>query len=102
MFKMLSITFLGLLAVSAVRAESGQSVKATIPFDFTVRNTTLEAGTYRLTYNAVSHVLLVQSLGQDGESIKVVALPTLAPHSTSNQGRLVFLRIGDDRSLTRV
>jgi hypothetical protein len=102
MLKMVSITFLGLLTVSAVHAQSGRSVKATIPFDFTVRNTTLEAGTYRLTYSTVSNVLLVQSLGKDGESVKVVALPSLAPHATSSEGKLVFLRVGDDRSLARV
>jgi len=102
MFKIFSMTLLGLLTVSAVHAQSGQSMKTTIPFDFTVRSMTMEAGTYRFTYSSVSHVLLVQSLGKDGKSVKVVAQPSLAPHSTSRAGKLVFLRIGDDRSLARV
>lgn len=52
MFKMFStMTFLGLLSLSAVRAQAGQGLQAKIPFEFTVGNASLPAGTYSVKYD---------------------------------------------------
>ena len=51
MFKMFStMTLFGLLTISAAYGGSSQTLKADIPFAFMVRNTTLAAGNYQLTY----------------------------------------------------
>jgi hypothetical protein len=101
MFKTFSVTLLGLLAVSAVRAQSIQPLQVKIPFDF-VENTTLEAGSYRLTFNSISHLLLIQGLGAKRGGVTVFADPVVAPHSSSNLGELIFQCRGDDCRLARV
>ena len=107
MFKTLSITLLGLLTVSAVRAQSSQPLEAKIPFDFTVKNTTLEAGTYRVSYSNVSHALRIQSLDNIGATVSVLAEVAMTPHSSSKLastklGELIFECNGDDCHLSRV
>jgi hypothetical protein len=102
MFKTFSVTLLGLLAVSAVRAQSSQPIKVKIPFDFAVKNTTLEAGSYRLTFNSISHILLIQGLGANRGRVAVFADLAVAPHSSSNLGELIFQCRGDDCRLARV
>jgi hypothetical protein len=102
MFKTLSITLFGLLAVSAVRAQPSQALEAKIPFDFTVKNTTLEAGTYRLTYNLYSHLLRIQSRDQNGASVALIADLSAAHHAPTKLGELVFQCNGDDCHLAAV
>ena len=102
MFKTLSITLLGLLTVSAVRAQSSQPLEAKIPFDFTVRNTTLEAGTYRLSYNQFSHILRIVGRDPNGPSVAVLADASSARHTATKLGELTFECDGDDCRLSRV
>jgi len=102
MFKMFSITLLGLLTVSAVRAQSSQPLEAKIPFDFTVQNTTLEAGTYRLSYNQFSHILRIVGRDPHGPSVAVLADTSAAPHTPAKLGELTFQCDGDDCRLARV
>lgn len=61
MFKTFStMTFLGLLGLSAVRAQAGQGLEAKIPFEFTVRNASLPAGTYNVKYDNTTQVLSIR------------------------------------------
>jgi hypothetical protein len=66
MFKMFSIlTFSGMLAISSAYAQSKQLIQATIPFAFTVQNTTLAAGNYQLSYSSNGHILTVRGLDEN-------------------------------------
>ena len=68
MFKTFSMTLLGLLALSAARAQSSQPIRAEIPFAFTVQNMNLAAGNYQLKYNNTAHILSIRDLGQNSEN----------------------------------
>jgi len=102
MFKMFSITLLGLLTVSAVRAQSSKPLEAKIPFDFTVNNTTLEAGNYRLTYNLTSQILRIEGRDHLGASVAILAGVSAPGHSPVDSGALVFQCNDGDCHLARV
>jgi hypothetical protein len=103
MFKTFStLTLLGLLTLSAAHAQSSQPIRAKVPFDFTVQNTTLEAGNYQLTYSSTSHALSIRGLGQNSASITVTAQPVGAPGSSNGPGKLVFECAGGTCYLARV
>ena len=89
MFKMFStMTLFGLLAVSAAFGESNQTLKAHIPFAFLVRNTTLTAGNYELTYDAGLHALFVHGLDQNSRA--EIALPSRKTVPLGGPSKLVF------------
>jgi hypothetical protein len=88
MFKRFStLTFLGLLALSAVRAQSGQPMQAEIPFAFTVGDTALAADNYNVRYSYTSHVLSIRGLDRNLAEIFTMAVPDTTANGPS---KLVF------------
>jgi hypothetical protein len=92
MFKTLStMTLLGLLTLSAARAQSEQPIRAKVPFAFTVQNTRLPAGNYQLTYSTIAHILSIQGLDQSSRGAFATAEPTTtASEASGGPGKLVF------------
>jgi hypothetical protein len=88
MFKTFStITVLTLLTLSAARAQSEQPIQAKVPFAFTVQNTTLAAGNYRLTYSPTAHILSIRSLDQNSGTAVIHAMQSAG---ADGPGKLVF------------
>ncbi|MGA8598103.1 MAG: hypothetical protein WB676_25580 [Bryobacteraceae bacterium] len=76
MFKMFStMTLFGLLTVPAIHAQSSQPIQAYVPFSFTVRDTTMRPGNYRLTYNSISHILSIRGTDRQPGQAFVLASP---------------------------
>ncbi|MGC2659128.1 MAG: hypothetical protein WA324_14305 [Bryobacteraceae bacterium] len=89
MFKMFStMTLFGLLTISAAYGGSSQTLKADIPFAFMVRNTTLAAGNYQLTYDTRSHLVSVHGLNRNLGSTFALAFP--ATGAADGPTKLVF------------
>ena len=76
-----------------------QSVKATIPFDFTVNNTLVPAGTYTITSVSTDHNILRIS-NQKQIHVLSAALPNGA--SGSKASVLVFHRYGNQYFLSQI
>jgi hypothetical protein len=91
MFKVFSTTALfGLLAVSAIHAQTGEPIQANVPFAFTVQDTTLAAGNYQLTYSNSAHILWIRGLDQNAGAAFATARPSDASGPSDSQGKLVF------------
>lgn len=84
------LAFAGLASAGSALAQ-GQSVQATIPFDFAVGNNVLPAGHYLIVAEA-NHVLQVKNRDY-GTSSLIVALP--GDSHRRNDGKLVFDKCGD-------
>ena len=102
MFKMFSMTLLGLLTFSAAQAQSSQPIRAEIPFAFTVQNMNLAAGNYQLKYNNTAHILSIRDLDQNSESSFANFIPADAAPSSNRSGRLVFRCYGNNCDLAQV
>ena len=76
-----------------------QSVKATIPFDFTVNNTTVPAGTYIISSASTDH-LVIRISGQKDVHLVSTALPNTANDSKANV--LVFHKYGNQYFLSEI
>jgi len=88
MFKTFStIAVLSLLTLSAAQAQSEQPIQAKVPFTFTVQNTTLAAGNYRLTYSPTAHILLIRGLDQNSGGAFIRAMQSAG---AAGPGKLVF------------
>ena len=87
------------LAIVPAQAESDSRVSVDIPFDFSVGNTTLKAGSYRVQ-DVQSGILALSS--NDGQ---VHQLALTVPEESANrnhQPKLVFTRYGDEVFLNTV
>jgi hypothetical protein len=82
--------FSGLLMLSPAYAQSEQPIHAKVPFAFKALNTTLAAGSYRLTYNASAHTLLIRGLDPNSKGAFAIATPTIGPEAPGESGKLVF------------
>lgn len=91
MTKMFSTIILsGLATISAAYAQSTQPIQAKVPFAFSVKDTTLAAGAYRLTYSNTARVLSIQGVeGTEGGAF-ALALPESAPGASHQSPKLVF------------
>jgi hypothetical protein len=88
MFKIFStMTFVGLLTISAAHAQSNQPMQAAIPFAFTVQGAILGAGNYQLTYSSSAHILSIRGLDRNLGGTFVTAVPAGA---SGGPGKLVF------------
>jgi hypothetical protein len=94
-----TITLLGLLTLSAAQAQSEQPIHAKVPFAFTVQNTTLAAGTYRLTYKQTAHILSIRGLDQNPGAVFTLAVPST---DANGPAKLVFNCYGKTCYLARV
>ena len=82
------------------RAEDETILTATVPFAFTVENTNLPAGTYRVSVVLPYETLRLERA--DGQaSALAFFVPTSKPHG-SETGKLVFDHIGDHYFLSQV
>lgn len=89
----------GAVLVAPAHAHSGSRVRVDIPFDYSVQNTLLKAGTYRV--EELQSGILVFS-GNDGQDHQFALT---VPERGANQGRqpkLVFARYGNETFLNKV
>ena len=97
-----SVAMLGLLltlAAASVQAQSRSKIEATVPFDFTVGNTDLQAGNYSVKF--ISHnALLLRS--SDGKQSAIVVAPRAVSGDKDKPERMVFHRYGDRYFLAQI
>ena len=84
------------LGVSAY-AQEHQSWSVNIPFDFTVRNTSMEAGRYRVQQSG--SVIMLTS--QNGKTANVLTNPDYTP-TPATHSSLTFNRDGGEYALTQI
>src|ERR1700687_1488206 len=94
------ITVFGVaLTVVPAHAQSGSRALANIPFDFSVGNTTLKAGSY--TIEELQSGILVLSSSDDKEHQFAMTFPGDSDKQ-SQESHLVFIRYGSDVFLRKV
>src|SRR5581483_10498968 len=102
MFRTLSTAaLLGLLTISAASAQSARAIQANIPFDFSIGNRTMNAGGYRLAFNATAGILTVRGLDRKEIAVFATARPSGMP-APRGPGKLVFDCYGGACSLAKV
>ena len=87
------------LTVVPAHAQSGSRALANIPFDFSVGNTTLKAGSY--TIEELQSGILVLSSSDDKEHQVAMTFPGDSDKQ-SQESHLVFIRYGSDVFLRKV
>ena len=97
-----SVAMFGLLltlAVASVQAQSRSKIEVTIPFNFTVGDTNLQAGNYSVKF--ISHnALLLRS--SDGKQSAIVVAPRAVSGDKDKPERMVFHRYGDRYFLAQI
>jgi hypothetical protein len=95
------ITAIALFSIASLATSIGavaqQGMKANIPFDFTVGNTKMPAGEYRIT--SIEQEVRLQSANNASMATVVSLHSNVQPGS---QSELVFLKYGDRYFLHRV
>jgi hypothetical protein len=87
------------LAVASTQAQSKSKIEASVPFDFTVGNTDLQAGRYSVKF--ISHnALLFRSA--DGKQSAIVVAPRAVSGDKDKPERMVFHRYGNRYFLAQV
>jgi len=103
MFKTFSMTSLfALLSLSAAHAQSGQPIRANVPFAFAVQNTVLQPGNYEVSYSSTSHILSLRSSDRNSRTEFVSAQPISGASEAHAAGKLVFGCYGESCWLTGV
>jgi len=97
-FSLLSLSVM--LAVVAVSATPTGSIKAHIPFDFSVGNKTLPAGAYTVAPLTTPGALLIRH--EDGRTAAMVITSGMPAQQEQGQTKLVFHRYGDQYFLAQV
>jgi hypothetical protein len=82
-----------LLAVVSARADSGMNMRATIPFDFTVGDETLPAGTYTVAAINTHGLLMIRS--EDYSRGKFINAYAKQAEESPWSAKLVFRKYGD-------
>jgi hypothetical protein len=94
------ITVLGAaLTIVPAHAQSGSRVLANIPFDFSVGNTTLKAGSY--TVEQLQSGIIAFSSGDEKEHQFALSFPGDSDRQ-NQEPHLVFIRYGSEAFLKRV
>ena len=93
---LMALTLFALLMVPATQAQS--TFRAEIPFDFVVANKRLPAGEYQVK-PATEKAMLIQS--KDASS-SALAMTIGVDGKTSDAGKLVFNRYGDQYFLSKI
>src|SRR5437868_12442133 len=93
-FAMLSGLFLTLLAISAL-ARTPEEITVNIPFDFTVGQTTLPAGTYTIDRTSANTTEVFSICDADGQVKAVFNTHTVEAEALSAMTRLEFRQYGD-------
>ncbi len=91
------ITSVLLLAAASVtlQAQERPILRATVPFAFTVENTTLPAGTYIVSILS-PHNMMIKVQSADGRKAVLIAAIPARKLDPSNQMKLVFHRFGNE------
>jgi hypothetical protein len=76
-----------------------QSVKATVPFDFTINNTTVPAGTYIISSSSTDHDLLLIS---DQKRVRILSAALTDVGNSGRDNVLVFHKYGDQYFLSGI
>jgi hypothetical protein len=97
------ITAIALLAIAnfAMAGTSfaqSKGVQANVPFDFTVHNTLLPAGTYRLEMESAG----VVAIRNHDKPIAMLTLVDGDGNKSPNGGKLIFHKIGDQYFLSEI
>jgi hypothetical protein len=92
--------FLFVLAAAATFAQSGPTLTANIPFDFSVANRTLPAGEYTVKGGATAGTIVVRN--DDGKGAVSVWAQSTGSNGTAKKAALVFHRYGNQYFLARV
>jgi hypothetical protein len=94
------MTVLGVaLAIVPAHAQSGSRVSANIPFDFSVGNTTLKAGSY--TVEQLQSGIIAFSSDDEKEHRFALTVPGVSGNQ-SQEPHLVFARYGSETFLKKV
>ena len=107
MKKLFSVMVIGslstlLIAITAFAQLPGTAIRASIPFDFTVRGRTLPAGKYEITrVNDEAVNLLIRSVDNKRDHAMFETEPVYVSN-TSSKDVLVFHRYGDSYFLSEV
>ena len=98
---MLSVGALALLGASGLSAQT--KATATIPFQFTVQNTTLPAGDYTLSATSASHDVMTIRSVETRKAIMVLAAGADSGYrGAQDKNVVVFHKIGDRYFLAEV
>jgi hypothetical protein len=87
-----------LTAGSAVAQD--HRVKATVPFNFTVNNSWLPAGTYTIGSNASTPNVV--SIRDQAKGVHILAMGPTDPRDSEEVGKLVFHRYGSQYFLSEI
>lgn len=99
LFVLLTITILAGI-FTCVQAQERPLVKATVPFSFTVENTSFPAGSYTVYLMIPDNVVRVQSA--DGRKVAIIRGMPSTGSSDSEHAELVFNRIDNQYFLSQV
>jgi hypothetical protein len=97
-----AISFLAIAGGAPVRAQVVDTIVADVPFDFTVRDSTLPAGKYSIkrTYSADPGVMQIRNA--DGDEVVLFVVGTAQAAKEPDQTRLIFDRVGDRYFLSEI
>src|SRR6476659_6019088 len=95
------LMLIGILAVTAeAQSVNGVSIRANIPFEFSVGDKLLPAGEYRIQQvNPSSDVVMLQIANANGEARVMVRVQSMRARDTNRTG-LVFNRYGSSYFLS--
>ena len=98
----LTISFLAIAGGAPVRAQVVDTIVADVPFDFTVRDSTLPAGKYTIkrTYSANPSVMQIRSA--DGDEVLLFVAGSAEAAKQPDQTQLIFDRVGDRYFLSEI
>lgn len=98
----MALCFVTTLATVCVRAQSGMiEGRATIPFDFVVRDQTFMAGEYTIERVTQGKDILMLRRADDSASVMFLTRPADVLANTE-QSKLVFRRYGDQYFLSQI
>jgi hypothetical protein len=98
---MLSVGAVALLGASGLSAQT--KATATIPFQFTVQNTTLPAGDYTLSTSSATHDVMTIRNAETRKAVMVLAASAASGYrGTQDKNVVVFHKIADRYFLAEV
>jgi hypothetical protein len=87
------------LAMAGTSLAQSAGVKANVPFDFTVANNLLPAGTYTMKTESTGLIVIRNN---DKPAIVVLTLVDLTGNKSRSGGKLTFHRYGDQYFLSEI
>lgn len=87
-------------ALAGTSFAQSNGVRATVPFDFTVNNRLLPAGTYTIEHQAMNrNVIVIQS---HDKPIKILSVVSQDGNKSPKRGKLLFHRYGGQYFLSEI